>query len=89
LNNHPKACRNWNPKWNPVHGHFFFVLALADMLAILTRPELNIMLIARQKSQATHVAGVRTRNSLGRFVKRGEKGILILAPCSDDWLQEN
>jgi len=38
------------------------------------------MLIARQKPQATNVAGIRTCNSLGRFVKRGEKGILILAP---------
>jgi len=26
------------------------------------------------------VAGLRTWNSLGRFVKRGEKGIFILAP---------
>jgi hypothetical protein len=26
------------------------------------------------------VAGIRAWNSLGRFVKRGEKGILILAP---------
>jgi hypothetical protein len=40
----------------------------------------NVMLIARQKPSATNVAGVRTWNSLGRFVKRGEKGILILAP---------
>jgi hypothetical protein len=40
----------------------------------------NIMLIARQKPEATNVAGLRTWNSLGRFVKRGEKGILILAP---------
>ena len=40
----------------------------------------NIMLIARRKPQATNVAGIRTWNSLGRFVKRGEKGILILAP---------
>jgi len=40
----------------------------------------NIMLIARQKPSATNVAGVRTWNSLGRFVRRGEKGILILAP---------
>src|SRR5581483_1725853 len=40
----------------------------------------NIMLIARQKPDASHVAGIRTWNSLGRFVKRGEKGILILAP---------
>jgi antirestriction protein ArdC len=42
----------------------------------------NIMLIARQKPTATRVAGIRTWNSLGRFVKRGEKGILILAPMT-------
>src|SRR6266404_3147362 len=40
----------------------------------------NVMLIARQKPSATNVAGVRTWNSLGRFVRHGEKGILILAP---------
>ena len=40
----------------------------------------NIMLIALQKPTATRVAGIRTWNSLGRFVKRGEKGIVILAP---------
>jgi len=40
----------------------------------------NVMLIARQKPDATNVAGIRAWNSLGRFVKRGEKGILILAP---------
>ena len=40
----------------------------------------NVMLIARQKADASNVAGIRTWNSLGRFVKRGEKGILILAP---------
>jgi N-terminal domain of anti-restriction factor ArdC len=40
----------------------------------------NIMLIARQRPTATRVAGIRTWNSLGRFVKRGKKGILILAP---------
>jgi hypothetical protein len=35
---------------------------------------------ALQKPEATNVAGIRTWNSLGRFVKRGEKGIFILAP---------
>src|SRR5437868_398281 len=39
----------------------------------------NVMLIARQKPDATNVAGLHTWNSLGRFVKRGEKGIFILA----------
>ena len=40
----------------------------------------TVMVIARQKPDATNVAGLRTWNSLGRFVKRGEKGIFILAP---------
>jgi len=40
----------------------------------------NIMLIASQKPNATHVAGFQAWHNLGRFVKKGEKGILILAP---------
>ena len=40
----------------------------------------NIMLIASQKPTATHIAGFHTWQKLGRFVKKGEKGILILAP---------
>ena len=40
----------------------------------------NVMLIASQNPTATHVAGFRTWHKLGRFVKKGEKGILILAP---------
>ncbi len=40
----------------------------------------NILSIARQKPDAQHVAGIRTWNELGRFVKKGEKGIQILAP---------
>jgi len=40
----------------------------------------NIMLIASQKPDATHVAGFHAWHKLGRFVKKGEKGILILAP---------
>jgi antirestriction factor ArdC-like protein len=39
----------------------------------------NVMLIASQKPNASYVAGFRTWNQLGRFVKKGEKGILILA----------
>jgi antirestriction protein ArdC len=38
---------------------------------------------ALQKPSASNVAGVRAWNSLGRFVRRGEKGILILAPLVD------
>ena len=40
----------------------------------------NVMLIATQKPAATHVAGFNAWHKLGRFVKKGEKGIMILAP---------
>jgi antirestriction protein ArdC len=40
----------------------------------------NILAIARQRPTASHVAGFHTWKELGRFVKRGEKGIQILAP---------
>ena len=40
----------------------------------------NILQIARQKPDATHVAGLYAWNQLGRRVKKGEKGIQILAP---------
>ena len=40
----------------------------------------NIVAIARQKPDATRVAGFGTWKEMGRFVKRGEKGIQILAP---------
>jgi len=40
----------------------------------------NVLLIARQKPDATHVAGMWAWNQLGRRVKRGQKGIAILAP---------
>lgn len=40
----------------------------------------NVLMIAVQKPDATHVAGFQTWRKLGRFVKKGEKGIAILAP---------
>ena len=40
----------------------------------------NILQIARQRPTATRVAGIRAWNELGRFVRKGEKGIQILAP---------
>ena len=40
----------------------------------------NVLAIARQKPDARNVAGMWSWNQLGRFVKRGEKGIAILAP---------
>lgn len=40
----------------------------------------NTILIMIQYPNATRVAGIKTWNSLGRWVKKGEKGIQILAP---------
>jgi hypothetical protein len=40
----------------------------------------NILEIARQKPTATRVAGLYAWNQLGRKVKKGERGIRILAP---------
>jgi len=41
----------------------------------------NVLLIAAQRPDATRVGGIRTWNSLGRHVLKGEHGIAILAPC--------
>src|SRR5580658_3661015 len=40
----------------------------------------NVLEIARQRPDATHVAGFWKWKELGRSVKKGEKGIRILAP---------
>jgi hypothetical protein len=40
----------------------------------------NILLICSQRPDATHVAGYRTWQKLGRQVRKGEKGIVIFAP---------
>jgi len=41
----------------------------------------NLILITMQRPDATRVAGYNTWRDLGRWVKKGEKGIAILAPC--------
>jgi len=41
----------------------------------------NLILITIQRPDATRVAGYSTWKDLGRWVKKGEKGIAILAPC--------
>ena len=40
----------------------------------------NALLIASQRPAATRVAGFQTWRKLGRHVRKGEKGIMILAP---------
>lgn len=48
----------------------------------------NILMIWSQRSGASRVAGIRTWNSLGRFINKGEKGIAIFAPMLAERLQE-
>ena len=45
----------------------------------------NILSIARHRPDATHVAGIRTWNEFGRYVRKGQKGIPDSGP--DDWRQ--
>ncbi|NLX24229.1 MAG: ImmA/IrrE family metallo-endopeptidase [Phycisphaerae bacterium] len=58
--------------------------ALTDYLAMVAKFHQysfrNIMLIASQRPDACRVAGFNTWRKLGRFVKKGEKGIVIIAP---------
>jgi len=42
----------------------------------------NCMLIAMQRPSATQVAGYRQWQKLGRQVRKGEKSIAIIAPCT-------
>jgi len=42
----------------------------------------NLLLIALQAPQANRVAGLRSWQGLGRQVRKGERGIAILAPCT-------
>ncbi len=42
----------------------------------------NLVLIALQAPQATRIAGFRSWQSVGRQVRKGERGIAILAPCT-------
>lgn len=57
---------------------------LVTFLATLARfPDYsfrNVMLIVQQRPDATHVAGFRAWKRVGRYVRKGEKGIVIVAP---------
>jgi antirestriction protein ArdC len=58
--------------------------ALKNYLAVMGRFHKyswgNTLLIASQRPDATRVAGFHAWHQLGRSVKKGEKGIMILAP---------
>lgn len=49
----------------------------------------NTLLIWTQKPEATLVAGLRTWNEMGRYVRKGEKGIYILAPITKKVVEED
>jgi antirestriction protein ArdC len=62
-------------------GHSEALIAYLKAIGRFHRYSLhNVLLIALQKPNASYIAGFRTWNKLGRFVRKGEKGILILAP---------
>jgi hypothetical protein len=58
-----------------------FASYLATLARFHTYSARNVLLIAAQRPNATHVEGVRSWNELGRFVRPGEKGIFIFAPA--------
>ena len=41
----------------------------------------NTILIYSQNPEASYVKGYKAWNKLGRYVKKGSKGLAILAPC--------
>jgi hypothetical protein len=53
---------------------------LETMARFHTYSARNVLLIAAQCPNATHLEGVRSWNELGRSVRPGEKGIFIFAP---------
>ena len=62
-------------------GHSERLSALLKTMAQFHRYSFhNVCLIARQRPDATRVAGFHAWRKLGRFVRKGEKGIAILAP---------
>src|SRR5215831_15594564 len=62
-------------------GHSERLTALLKTMARFHRYSFhNVALIAMQCPTATRVAGFQTWRSMGRCVRRGEKGIAILAP---------
>lgn len=62
-------------------GHSEQLTALFKTMAQFHRYSFNnVCLIVRQRPDATRVAGFHAWRKVGRFVRKGEKGIAILAP---------
>src|SRR5712671_3301874 len=62
-------------------GHSESLTAYLKTMSLFSKYSLNnLFLIARQRPDARRVAGYQTWRKLGRFVRKGEKGIAIIAP---------
>ncbi len=62
-------------------GHSEALTSYLKTMALFSEYSLNnLFLIARQRPDARRVAGYQTWRKLGRFVRKGEKGIAIIAP---------
>jgi antirestriction protein ArdC len=62
-------------------GHSEALTAYLKTMALFSKYSLNnLFLIARQRPDARRVAGYQTWRKLGRYVRKGEKGIAIIAP---------
>jgi len=62
-------------------GHSESLTAYLKTMSLFSKYSLNnLFLIARQRPDARRVAGFHTWRKLGRYVRKGEKGIAIIAP---------
>jgi antirestriction protein ArdC len=62
-------------------GHSETLTAYLKTMSLFSKYSLNnLLLIARQRPDARRVAGYQSWRKLGRFVRKGEKGIAIIAP---------
>jgi len=62
-------------------GHSEALTAYLKTMSLFSKYSLNnLFLIVRQRPDARRVAGYQTWRKLGRFVRKGEKGIAIIAP---------
>jgi len=62
-------------------GHSETLTTYLKTMSLFSKYSLNnLFLIARQRPDARRVAGFHTWRKLGRYVRKGEKGIAIIAP---------
>src|SRR5450755_2549092 len=61
-------------------GHSEALTAYLKTMSLFSKYSLsNLFLIARQRPDARRVAGYQTWRKLGRYVRKGEKGIAMIA----------